>query len=49
MESVFNIAYIVFFIGIVGGIAYTIDTLWQAHKRGLARVRAYEARKGNKK
>lgn len=49
MESVFTFAYLVFFIGIIGGITYTLDTLWQAHKRGMARVRAYDARQGAKK
>ena len=48
METLFTVSYLVVFFGIVGGITYSLDTIWQAHKRGMARVRAYdEKQRGN--
>lgn len=48
MDDILTALYLVVFFGVMGGIAYGLDTIWQAHKRGMARVRAYDAREGNK-
>jgi hypothetical protein len=49
MDALLTMSYLVVMFGLVGGLTYALDTLWQAHKRGMARVRAYDARQeGNK-
>jgi hypothetical protein len=49
MEAVLTLSYLIVFFGVIGGVTYALDTLWQAHRRGMARVRAYDARQeGNK-
>ena len=49
MEALLTMSYLVVFFGIIGGVTYGLDTLWQAHKRGMARVRAYDSRTGGKR
>jgi len=46
MESLFIICYLVVFAGAMAIIGNAVDKLWTAHKRGLARVRAYDLRQG---
>ena len=48
MEAVFIACYLVVFAGALAIIGNAVDRLWQAHQRGLARVRAYDLRQGNK-
>ena len=48
MESLFIVCYLIVFFGMLALIGNAIDKLWTAHKRGLARVRAYDLRQGNK-
>ena len=48
MEFLLLMSYLAVMFGLVGGLTYALDTLWQAHKHGMARVRAYDAREGNR-
>jgi hypothetical protein len=48
MEALLTALYLIVFFGVVGGICYGVEALLCAHDRGMARVRAYEAREGNK-
>jgi hypothetical protein len=48
MEAVFIACYLVVFAGALAIIGNAVDRLWQAHQRGLARVRAYDLRQQNK-
>jgi len=48
MDALLTACYLIIFFGVMGGIAYGIEALLCAHDRGMARVRAYEAREGNK-
>lgn len=49
MDNLLTALYLVVFFGLMGGIAYGIEALLSAHDRGMARVRAYDARQeGNK-
>ena len=48
MEFLLLMSYLTVMFGLVGGLTYALDTLWQAHKRGMARVKAYDAREGNR-
>ena len=49
MEALLTMSYLTVMLGLVGGLTYALDTLWQAHKRGMARVRAYDARQEAKR
>jgi hypothetical protein len=49
MDAIITFCYLVVFFGLIGGIAYGIEALLCAHDRGMARVRAYEARQGDNK
>jgi len=49
MDAIITFCYLVVFFGLMGGIAYGIEALLCAHDRGMARVRAYEARQGDNK
>lgn len=40
---------LVTYAGLIGGGVILLDTLKQAHRRGMARVRAYDARQGDNK
>ena len=46
MESLFIVCYLIVFFGMLALIGNAVDKLWTAHKRGLARVRAYDLRQG---
>ena len=48
MEVVFIACYLVVFAGALAIIGNAVDRLWQAHQRGMERVRAYDLRQGNK-
>jgi hypothetical protein len=48
MESLFIVCYLIVFAGVMAIIGNAVDRLWQAHKKGLARVRAYDLRQANK-
>jgi hypothetical protein len=48
MDAILTALYLVVFFGLMGGIAYGLEALLCAHDRGMARVRAYDAREGNK-
>jgi hypothetical protein len=48
MDALLTMSYLTVMLGLMGGLTYALDTLWQAHKRGMARVKAYDAREGNK-
>lgn len=49
MDALLTALYLVVFFGVIGGVTYGLDSLYQAHKRGMARVRAYDARqRGNR-
>ena len=37
------------YAGLIAGGVMILDTIKQAHKRGMARVRAYDSRTGGKK
>ena len=39
---------LVTYAGLIGGGVMLLDALKDAHRRGMARVRAYDAREGNK-
>jgi len=47
MDAIITFCYLIIFFGLMGGIAYGIEALLCAHDRGMARVRAYDAREGN--
>ena len=49
MEALLTMSYLIIFFGVIGGLTYALDTLWQAHKRGMARVRAYDKRQEGKR
>ena len=49
MDALLTICYLVVFFGVIGGIAYGVETLLCAHDRGMARVRAYDARQEGKR
>jgi hypothetical protein len=38
---------LIVYAGLIGGCLMLFDTVREAHRRGMARVRAYDARKGN--
>jgi hypothetical protein len=38
---------LVTYAGLIGGGVMLLDALKQAHRRGMARVRAYDERQGN--
>jgi hypothetical protein len=42
MEALLTASYLILFFGLMGGIAYGIEALLNAHDRGMARVRAYD-------
>jgi len=44
MEAIITICYLVFVFGSGLLISYGLVNLWDGHKRGMARVRAYDAR-----
>jgi hypothetical protein len=46
MDALLTALYLLVFFGVIGGIAYGIEALLCAHDRGMARVRAYDARQG---
>lgn len=48
MDAIITFCYLVVFFGFMGGIAYGLEVLLSAHDRGMARVRAYDARQGGK-
>ena len=48
MESLFIVCYLIVFAGMMAIIGNAVDRLWQAHKQGMARVRAYDLRQENK-
>jgi hypothetical protein len=39
---------LIIYAGLVGGCLMLFDTIRDAHRRGMARVRAYDARESNK-
>jgi hypothetical protein len=39
---------LIIYAGLIGGTMMLFDAIRDAHRRGMARVRAYEAREGNK-
>jgi hypothetical protein len=39
---------LIVYAGLVGGCLMLFDTVREAHRRGMARVRAYDARESNK-
>jgi hypothetical protein len=49
MEALLTMSYLVVFFGVIGGIAYGVEALLCAHDRGMARVRAYDARQEGKR
>ena len=49
MDALLTALYLVVFFGVIGGIAYGLEALLCAHDRGMARVRAYDARQGGNK
>jgi len=49
MDDLLTACYLVVFFGVIGGIAYGLEALLKAHDRGMARVRAYDARQGGNK
>lgn len=46
MDALLTALYLVVFFGVIGGICYGLEVLLCAHDRGMARVRAYDAREG---
>jgi hypothetical protein len=44
MEAIITFCYLVFVFGSGLLISYGLVSVWDAHKRGMARVRAYDAR-----
>jgi hypothetical protein len=48
MDALLTACYLIIFFGVMGGIAYGIEALLCAHDRGMARVRAYDAREGKR-
>lgn len=49
MEALLTMSYLVIFFGIMGGITYALNGLYEMHKRGMERVRAYDNRQESKK
>jgi hypothetical protein len=47
MDALLTASYLVVFFGVIGGICYGLEALLCAHDRGMARVRAYDARQGD--
>ena len=39
---------LIVYAGLVGGCLMLFDTVREAHRHGMARARAYDAREGNK-
>lgn len=48
METIITFCYLVFLFGSGLLISYGLVNLWDAHKRGMARVKAYDKRQGEK-
>jgi hypothetical protein len=48
METIITICYLVFVLGSGLLISHGLVNLWDAHKRGMARVKAYDKRQGEK-
>jgi hypothetical protein len=48
MDALLTACYLIIFFGVIGGIAYGLEALLCAHDRGMARVRAYDARQEGK-
>ena len=49
MEALLTMSYLVVFFGVIGGVCYVVETLLCAHDRGMARVKAYDARQEAKR
>ena len=50
MESALNTGLVlIIYAGLVGGGVVLLDKIKQAHRRGMARVKAYDARQGGNK
>jgi hypothetical protein len=49
METIITICYLVFVLGSGLLISHGLVNLWDAHKRGMERVRAYDARQEARK
>ena len=49
MDALLTALYLIVFFGVIGGICYGLEALLCAHDRGMARVRAYDARQGGNK
>jgi len=49
MEQILTALYLVCLFGSGLLISYGLVSVWDAHKRGMARVRAYDARQGARK
>lgn len=48
METIITICYLVFVLSSGLLISHGLVNLWDAHKRGMARVKAYDKRQGEK-
>jgi hypothetical protein len=49
MESALTTGLVLItYAGLIAGGVMLLDAIKDAHRRGMARVRAYDARKGNK-
>lgn len=48
MDTLLTILYLAFLFGSGLLISHGLVNLWDAHKRGIARVRAYDERRGGR-
>jgi hypothetical protein len=49
MDAIITICYLVFVFGSGLLISYGLVSVWDAHKRGMARVKEYDKRQESKK